>query len=433
MAWSLLREKIAAGLEHLLHTIARFDLKKDLMRNEYDTSRVWLEGASFLLGAMLERDSRPSNNHIPFGLMDTPHLASCAEDYAIAVMLQLEDYQIPLQRETMSPPDLVEDGLVQFERRSGYRALTKLPQGLFKLDGGGSFRCKPSLYLDTSRIETLRDVYGAFDSGYCLPLTTKDHIAVRFLGEERPFKSRLPWTATYKSAFGDARTAEVRDFMLKVGACSWWFFGPNKSPALSTWAGATLRGDISNPEGPWPSSAHEKAIFEEMLHIRDRAWDNFPEINHEQVCFELMCQFAGIHPQVARERDLGLVVKVDDPPALGFVDGLVYKGLEEIEERQRNDVPAPTTGHTRNTAIFPEDWLSVSVTNTSLPGNKKALVLETMKITTTFNPDWIGESPKPKVIPTYMAVGVWFWSSKDDPFIGAELTRKWDECDAVLL
>jgi hypothetical protein len=92
-----------------------------------------------------------------------------------------------------------------------------------------------------------------------------------------------------------------------------------------------------------------------MLLARHREWDTFPEIDHEAACFDLMCEFAGLHPDTAREKNLGLIVKMDDPPCIGLLNGELYKSLKSIEDYQLNHGPPPLETRTRDNCILPKD------------------------------------------------------------------------------
>jgi hypothetical protein len=95
------------------------------------------------------------------------------------------------------------------------------------------------------------------------------------------------------------------------------------------------------PLDKWPNWEHEQAIFEESF-FYDRPWGSWPEVDHEKVRYELMCNYVCIHPDTARERKLALVVKTSDPPSIGFVHGMISGELKVIEQYQRtNGVPAP--------------------------------------------------------------------------------------------
>ena len=252
-------------------------------------------------------------------------------------------------------------------------------------------------------------------------------------GDQARPPSRMTKAATYAAAFGKKSSSDAHEFIRKVAACNHWYFGRTHQSVLSAWAALTIRETITAPEDSWPSPAHEKAIFEELLHAPDREWGHLPEVDHERVCFDLMCGFAGIHPEVARAKKLGLIVKVDDPPCIGFVNGAVYTGLKSIEEYQLKHGYPPPEKRTSANFLNSEDWLSVVIT-ADLQSTKKVVVLEAMKSNRIFNPAWINEPPKTQPIPMYMVVGVWFWSRKDDPSIGAELASSWStECNAILL
>jgi hypothetical protein len=432
-AWSLFRESYDSGIDNFRSSVLAFYLRKDLANPQSNVDCMNELTASFLLGNILVRDHGPIEDRILFYTLHTSYLASVKQDLALAIMLQLKSYRIPHQWDKMKPSELLDDGLEQYERNIGGRVKTKLPKGLFEL-GSGSVRCKPALYLDDAKVQDLGDVYSAIEDETYRPITSAGHVMIRFRDRRRPATSRMARAMTYATAFDGKSTHDAQEFMRKVGVHSFWNFGRRNQGALSTWAGATIRGVIPTPRDSWSSSAHERAIFQKMLHARSREWGDFPEIDHEAACFDMMCDFAGIRPDSAREKKLGLIVKMDDPPCIGLLNGQAYKDLKLVEDYQLKHGPPSPEARTRDNWIFPEDWISVLVTNSRVEPGKKGLVLEALNTHTEFDPASIKKAPRPEPLPTYCVLAVWFWSGKGDSFIGAELVNSWtEECDAVLL
>jgi hypothetical protein len=250
-----------------------------------------------------------------------------------------------------------------------------------------------------------------------------------------PRPSRLALSMTYAEAFGSASTAEVCDVMREL---LWKPNTESRVRAYSEWAVAIHYNAIPVPEHSWPSPAHEQAIFEESIREM-RSWGaSWPEIDHERTCYNFMCDHVCIHPDVAREKGLGLVVKISDPPCIGFVNCAVYDKTEATEQYQHRHggVPAPELWR-REDGIDPEDWLTLTITP-NRPTVDFHQTLEVAKYNTTCG--WPGHVTKdlgPRYkgsVPGYMVRGVWYDCPRDDACVGAELTNDSPEdYDALLV
>lgn len=143
-----------------------------------------------------------------------------------------------------------------------------------------------------------------------------------------------------------------------------------------------------------------------------------------------MCDFVAIHPDVAWEKKLGLIVKIDEPPCIRFVNGAVYGGMRHIEKQQQRPAAAKEPV-TRDNTILPEDWVTILVTDTTQLLQRKFLAYEAMFSDRSLErPDRDAE----RQVSMCLVVGVWFWSGKNDSYFGAELNRRPDQdCDAVLV
>jgi hypothetical protein len=175
-------------------------------------------------------------------------------------------------------------------------------------------------------------------------------------------------------------------------------------------------------------SGHVEAIFEVTLQ-GERSWDSWPEINHENVCYNIMCDHLRIHPDVAREKGLGLIVKVSDPPCIGLVNGVVYNKIRRIEQCQRRHGSSAAGLLRKDSGLCPEDWLTITL-DPETASDKSHLTLEaTISNTLPQGIDY-DCTLDPLVLldkdsaPMYTVIGVWHECLGDDPCIGAELI--WD-------
>lgn len=431
--WSTFRQAREDGIDHLDNAITGFYMRKDIDSFLADFVHHMTSITKFILGEVLVREKTEVEDMIIFENMKSAHKASVAKDFVLAVMPALPSYQVPDDWNSMNLPALLDDGLNQYEDQKRQMQISQLPQGLFDVRAA-SMRCKPSLYLDTNKISDLGHVYGALRSSeyHALLMKPIPHVMLKLrAGSHTP---RLASSMTYKAAFGSKSSDEAQTFMRRVAKPLNYTFGRSytSSGSLEAWAAATIRGDLPTPE-KWPSEAHETVIFTEMLHARQRGWGDLPEVDHERICFDLMCDHTSIHPDVARAKGLGLVVKLDDPPCIAFMYGPIYNAMRQIEDHQATHGSPLLEERTRDNSILPEDWLSLLVT-TVQPVQSRFLVLECLKLDKPFDPAMIDEPPREQSVPMYIVKASWCMTDKDDPAIGADLCRSWSkDCNAILV
>jgi hypothetical protein len=147
-----------------------------------------------------------------------------------------------------------------------------------------------------------------------------------------------------------------------------------------------------------------------------------------------MCDHLRIHPNVAREKGLGLVVKASNPPCIGLVNGVVYDNIREIEQCQRRHGSSAAELLRRNSGLCPEDWLTITVDRIT---EKRHLTLEAtisnilpqgIESVCTLNARY------KESVPMYTVRGVWHECLGDDTCIGAELAQdSKEDYDAILI
>jgi len=141
-----------------------------------------------------------------------------------------------------------------------------------------------------------------------------------------------------------------------------------------------------------------------------------------------MCDFVCIDPVFAREKGLGLVVKTDEPPCIGFVNGAVYNAMREFEHNRREhgveNMESPTMA---------ENCLTLVTGATASTRQTRFVTLEAMKSDDPFDSTEVSQESNSQAMPMYHVVGVWFFSARDDPSIGADLAESWASCDAIMI
>jgi hypothetical protein len=447
MRYSTLTAAHDDGLSHLVSDLFAFAMRKGNLDFSAESVRyTGANSASFLLGKRLHRDPYELENVFRPSDLRSEHVATSWKDFALAVLPAADGYRLPQGHAEMTLPELIDDGIEQYQRHDGACFKTKLPRGLFE-DGIGSMGPKPSLYLRTENIRYLQDVYGSIWMNWFPKISASGDswVSLLHLRDAPPRPSRLTLSKTYAEAFGRASTAEVCDLMRQLSDIS----SDRRSGVLAYrgWAAAIYYGEIPAPVASWPSSAHEQAVFEESLRPDRGPWKpSWPEIDHERMCYNIMCDYVCIHPDVAREKGLGLVVKTSDPPCIGFVNRVVYDKIRATEQYQHlHGSPAPELWRKEN-GINPQDWLTITLDERALETH---VTLEVVRINTQRDsPDhpinnlWPGPKHpvrdfrsrfKMKSMPKYVVRGVWYYCPRDDACIGADLAEEGHIYNAVLI
>jgi hypothetical protein len=434
------------GETHLASEVFAFFLRKEHYSSKFVVHRTGANLASFLLGERLHSDWLEFEGSFMPSNLQTDHVASLQKDLALAVLPAADGYRLPQGHAEMTLPDLIDDGIEQCQRHQDTCFTTKLPRGLFQ-DGICSMGPKPSLHLRTENIRCLKDVYGSIAADTfpniapprlrwvtdILPSVAPPRlrwVTLLYLRDVHPRPSRLTLSKTYAEAFGSVSTAEVCDFVRRLPER---LSKSSSVRAYKLWAAEIHLGGIPAPIDNWPSPAHEQAIFEESL-IDMRPWRWWwPEVDHEKACYNFMCDYVCIHPDVAREKRLGLVVKTSDPACIGFVSRVVYDKIRATEQYQyRHGSPAPRLWRRQN-GIDPEDWLTITLDK---PTAQIHRTLEVVNNRRDFPEHPVNKSRSryKTSVPRYVVRGVWYKCLGDDECIGAELTEHHaEDYDAILI
>ena len=370
--------------------------------------------AKFIRGERFQKPQSWSGSWSGFRALHTRNMATCVLDYALAVLPSVPGYTLPEKWSDMSLVELLDDGIGQHERKVATCVKTSLPKGLF-VEEPGSMQWKPSLYLDPIRVRDIKDVYGSlFDREYkSIPkqygsaaLVFRDHLDKRV--------SRFPQSQSYNSAFGDKSSAESVEFMRAVTKDIRDKGGHGVDVhGLHSWAVVLIEDET--PLERWSSSEHAAAFFRTLIFWNDKALDNWiwPELDHETLCYEYMCRFVGIHPEVARKKGLGLIVKKGEPPCIGLMNKEHFDSLEEDERHGA-----------RKTEKACNDWLTVE----GIPGvlgSWHLLSLECYR-----SKAHTGDKDS---LPKYHVKGVWYHSLGEDESIGADVVDSADAYNAILV
>lgn len=415
VAWSQLAHAHFAGSRNLSASLVVFRVKRDAILPLRLHSFAFQ--ARFELQAKLHTTSFGTSNNLVLSAMHSEHVATKLEDYALAVLPSIRSYSLPLSWDKMTLPELMDDGFEQYEADLGLILQTKLPKGLFE-QGLGSMQCKPSLYLRSDKVKVLGDVYSASSNSTFVPVPgfCGEAIMMCLRNGSRTFGSRLVQSKTYSEVFGQQKTAESLGFMQSLQENRnphWIVHGTMGARKLSGWARRVIRGELSVPDTRWSSLAQERAMFGELM-FRRLPWPAFPEIDHERLFYDLACEFAGIHPDVAREKKLGLLVKKAQPsyiglfdgrnyaqtaqsPCIGLCNGKTYDRIRQIELGSPDCVGGATV-------LPPHESLT---TLTRDCDDRNCPALEVQRVDTQFDTARLRLSPEDQPKSTYAVVGVW--------------------------
>lgn len=435
MAWSKFRDAHIKGRDHLHDAVAHFYQDVDMDAFFATLTHTYAQLTKFILGDRLQRIKDEHETIFVPDRFKSEHKASDTKDFAAAVLPTLAAYTLPPNYKSMDVPALVQDGIEQYETVNG-AMLTRLPKGLFEF-GTGSMRCKPTIHLREDDIKCVGDVYGSLHAALFRTFVMRDMTVLRLRDAAQSCASRIPESMAYLEVFSsDSPTADVCEFMRRVVKVRSGIFGRSRVQAYKAWASAMIRDKNTVTVDRWPSPKHEQAIFEEAIRY-DWPWGSWPEINHETVCYELMCNYVCIHPDVARAKGLQLVVKLSDPPCIGFVNGVIFHNSKSIEQYRRDvGAPAPKSWKGERT-IFPKDWLTILAnTGPDLTAQSAVMTLEALKVDSHFSVAKYVKTDEPRLnrtVPMYHVVGVWFSCLQSDPSIGAELIKDPEEAYGAVL
>jgi hypothetical protein len=439
MGWQTFFTAHKDGEQNMRSVVRGFLMRKACNAIETDQVKrdVNANTARFLLGAKLQRVWNQFEDNFAPADMESGHVVTIQRDFALAVLPGMRGYRLPQGHADMTLPELVDDGIDQVQEYMGGCFITTLPRGLFE-EGIRSMCPKPSFYLRTEYIERLRDVYGSL-SPTMFPYIHSPRLPCETLLHLRDVprnSARLPQSNTYGEFFGSASTAEVCDFMRRIPAID-SVHTSSRIKAHWIWALAVNCARFPAPVNSWSSPVHEQAIFEASI-LDGRSWGpgSWPEVNHESACYNIICDHLRIHPEVAREKGLGLIVKFSDPPCIGLVNSVIYDKIRRIEECQRRHGSSAAELLRKDSGLCPEDWLTITFHQMT---DERHLTLEATISNTlphgiehirTLNPRY------KESVPMYTVRGVWYECLGDDPCIGAELTWSYeDEVDhgAILI
>ena len=214
--------------------------EKDLDRREYSISLV-----EFVLGTQLKRDANDMETHfISIAALNSGHQATVAKDYVLAIFPSGPFYDVPSGWEIMTLPELVDDGIRQYERSMSMRLKSRLPKGLF-VDENGTATCKPSLYVDDQRVTALIDVYGSLLGTPFRAIGNADHMVIHVHEPSNPPLARMSAASTYPYEFAARTTNDVLNFLRDFSKVNSYSFGIRDASPLDDWADRVLAGQVA--------------------------------------------------------------------------------------------------------------------------------------------------------------------------------------------
>ena len=125
----------------------------------------------------------------------------------------------------------------------------------------------------------------------------------------------------------------------------------------------------------------------------------------------------------------GLRTQYGGGKSTGFA--LIYDSHEAMKkfEHSRREYGLETT----ESPTLAENCLTLVTSATASTRQTRFVTLEAMRLDYPFDTAEIGQEPRTQAMPVYHVVGLWFFSARDDPDIGADLAESWASCDAILV
>lgn len=163
----------ADPIDHIINGLRVCNLQESkkmrkMLRRPNRSSRIHsltddIEFAKFMMGEKFEKDDSWPDSWARLNDLSTQHAATVRTDYALAVLPSFPGYTLPMAWQSMTLPELLDDGIMKHELETKACVQTRLPKGLFA-NGTGSMRWVPSLYLDPTKVNSMEDVYGSLSS-----------------------------------------------------------------------------------------------------------------------------------------------------------------------------------------------------------------------------------------------------------------------------
>lgn len=389
-------------------------LKHPLRTNLFHSLADDIEFAKFMLGKKFEKDDSWPDTWSRFKDLSIPHAAADKKHYALAVLPSFSGYTLPMAWQSMTLPELLDDGIIQHELEIKACVHTRLPKGLFA-NGAGSMRWVPSLYLDPAEVNNMEDVYESLSlSRYDLNPERHGSGALCFREPRAQRVSRICRSQTYRAAFGKNDSTALVLFMRNI-AKLYRDYGCFARPPhrLDVWATDVVKKNTRLES--WPSTEHAKALFYYLLVCEHMPSDwIWPQLDHERLCLDYMCRFAGIHPDVAIAKGLVLMVKMDDFPCIGLLAHDQDASLADFKHHQDSE------NGTYHSMV--DRWLTIEAAKSGL---WNVLTLECCRSEV--------QSTNSDSLPEYQVKGIWYWSLGEDASIGADLVSSASKHDMTIV
>lgn len=182
---------------------------------------------------------------------------------------------------------------------------------------------------------------------------------------------------------------------------------------LNVWATDVV--DKNTRLESWPSTEHANALFCYLL-VREHTPSDWiwPQLDHERLCLDYMCRFAGTNPDVAITKGLVLMVKTDDFPCISLLSHDQETSLADSKHHQDSE---NGTDHS-----MVDRWLTIEAAKFGL---WNVLTLECCRSEV--------QSNNSDSLPEYQVKGIWYWSLGMDASIGVDLVSSASKHDGIIV
>lgn len=281
-------------------------------------------------------------------------VATQPRDYVLAVWVDCPGYKFLQAYRQMSLCLLLEDALLQLERRHGILLIANAPVGMFDAVQSEGLLWRPSRYLDLSGLDlsdpqSARDIYGVIVGVelLCVYDTGRDGKMKLSVGHPNGQPSTHQ-VFDYNETFSGIFCADALDFMVKV--CSWWSWNTNNAvsdPQILTrpilnYDAAAMRElqdafnhflhalihriiyTVAERSGLSVSNVERVVAQQQTLANSIDAGSSLPPgrgADHHTIVYLIVCKALGLKLDFAMKKNLRIMVDLgtdDLPPRLGL-------------------------------------------------------------------------------------------------------------------
>lgn len=279
-------------------------------------------------------------------MSNSRRVATQSKDYALAFWVDCPGYVIPVDYNSMTLGEILEDAMRQLEKTHGMTLANNFPASLAGSSGSAGFRWKPSSYLEINEPQNFSQVYGSLGASQCklIPCNRDGSIPLRTIN-----RSAVSERARhYNDAIAGWKTADIlqlfRDFKqqlplytrLKVMTLTDEWVPEHSVKDVKHF----LRGNPSDQDLARVDNEMATILFQSIIKFDDRPypirralWEKLPQVDHHTIIYDLIASALGLDPRACRFRDLKVMIALGNPVCLGFTNDKLEPAAGEVNSR----------------------------------------------------------------------------------------------------